>query len=90
MAKRRRTSAQGQALIKAILDTGRRMTPPLTAAELARRVDLTPTSLSRMKKDGRGDIAVITELARIVGLRLTLAPDDTALEKLESGSFFDG
>lgn len=66
------------------------MTPPLTAAELARRVDITPASFSRMKKAGRGDMAVIGALARIVGLRLTLAPDDTTLEKLESGSFFDG
>lgn len=76
-------------MIETILKEGREMSPPLTAAELARRVDLTPTSLSRMKKNGRGDIAVIAELARIVGLRLSLAPDDTTLEKLETGSFFD-
>lgn len=90
MAKRSRTSPDGRNLIEAILEAARRMTPPLTAAELARRVDITPTSLSRMKKAGRGDLAVIAALARIVGLRLTLAPDDTTVEKLESGSFFDG
>ena len=65
------------------------MSPPVSAAEMARRVQITPTSLSRMKKAGRGDIAVIAELARIVGMRLVLAPDDTTLAKIQSGSFFD-
>jgi hypothetical protein len=89
MAKRRRQSPDARYLIETILEAGRSLSPPLSAAELARRAQITPTSLSRMKKDGRGDVAVIAEMARIVGLRLSLVPDDTLLVRLQSGSFFD-
>lgn len=76
-------------MIAAIIAAGRNMDPPVSAAELARRVQLAPVTLSRMKASGRGDIAVIAAMARIVGLRLALAPDDTVLARLQSGSFFD-
>jgi hypothetical protein len=76
-------------LIVAILQTAKAMQPPISAADIARRVQLSPVSLSRMKKDGRGDIAVIAEMARVVGLKLALVPDDSTLDKLQSGSFFD-
>lgn len=89
MAKRRRESSDARSLIEAVLVAGRKLTPPLSAAELARRVQITPTTLSRMKKDGRGDIAVIAELARIVGMRLVLEQDNATLAKLQAGSFFD-
>ncbi|MFP5419454.1 MAG: hypothetical protein ACLGHA_09910 [Gammaproteobacteria bacterium] len=76
-------------MIGAIIAAGRNMDPPVSAAELARRVQLAPVTLSRMKTSGRGDIAVIADMAKIVGLRLALAPDDAVLAKLQSGSFFD-
>lgn len=89
MARARRESPDAKALISAIIAAGRNMDPPVSAAELARRVQLAPVTLSRMKTSGRGDIAVIADMAKIVGLRLVLAPDDAVLAKLQSGSFFD-
>ena len=89
MARTRRESPDAKALIGTIIAAGRNMNPPISAAELARRVQLAPVTLSRMKTSGRGDIAVIAEMAKIVGLRLVLAPDDAVLAKLQSGSFFD-
>lgn len=89
MAKSRRESSDAKALIGMIIAAGRNMDSPISAAELARRVQLAPVTLSRMKTSGRGDIAVIAEMAKIVGLRLVLVPDDEVLAKLQSGSFFD-
>lgn len=65
------------------------MLPPLSAAELARRAGVSPETLSRMKRHGRGDIAVIAELAAVVGMRLKLAPQEELTHKLMNGAFFD-
>lgn len=89
MPKRHRSSPDTRALLEQILEAGRRASPPLSAAEFARRVQLTPATLSRMKKNGSGDIAVIAEMARVVGMRLTLVPDDATLSAIQSGRFFD-
>lgn len=89
MPKRHRTSTDARHLIETIVRTARAMKPPIPAAELAQRVQITPATLSRMKKDGRGDIAVITEMARVVGMKIALVPDDETLNKLQTGRFFD-
>lgn len=65
------------------------MTPPVTAGEMARRAGISPETLSRMKQLGRGDAAVIGDLAAIVGLRLRLSREDNLQEKMLTGGFFD-
>lgn len=65
------------------------MTPPVTAGEMARRVGISPETLSRMKQLGRGDAAVIGDLAAIVGLRLRLSREDNFQERMLTGGFFD-
>ncbi len=89
MPRQHRTSSTAKILIEAILAAGKKHEPPISAAELARRVGVQPITLSRMKIDGRGDISVIAEMASIVGLRLTLAPADETLANLQTGRFFD-
>jgi len=42
-----------------------------------------------MKRFGRGDIAVVSDLAAIVGLQLKLARSDGTREKILTGAFFD-
>jgi len=56
--------------------------------QLARRAGITPESLSRMKRRGDGRLSVLARLGRIVGLRLSLVPDDDTLEALRRGEFF--
>lgn len=60
----------------------------ILAKELAVRAGITPETLSRMKRRGSGDAAVLDALARVVGLRLALLPDDERLEAIRSGDFF--
>jgi len=61
----------------------------LFAKDLAVRAGTTPETLSRMKKRGTGDFAVVDRMARIVGLRLTLAANHDTLDKIQRGEFFD-
>jgi hypothetical protein len=89
MPRQHRTSASAKILIEAILSAAKQHEPPISAAELARRVGVQPITLSRMKIEGRGDISVIAEMASIVGLQLTLAPADETLANLQTGRFFD-
>lgn len=89
MPRQHRTSAAAKILIEAILAAAKGQEPPISAAELARRVGVQPITLSRMKIDGRGDISVISEMASIVGLRLTLSTADETLANLQTGKFFD-
>lgn len=65
------------------------MDPPITGAELARRTGISQETLSRMKRHGRGDIAVIAEMAAVVGMRLKLVPIEEQTQKLMTGEFFD-
>jgi hypothetical protein len=61
----------------------------LFAKDLAVRAGTTPETLSRMKKRGTGDFTVLDRMARMVGLRLTLAVNHETLDKIQRGEFFD-
>ncbi|HQT70356.1 MAG TPA: hypothetical protein PLE48_08015 [Thiobacillus sp.] len=89
MPKRQKRSPEVSALIAEILLAGKSMTPPITAGEMALRAGISPETLSRMKRYGRGDMAVINDLAAIAGLQLKLSRGDGAREKLMAGAFFD-
>jgi DNA-binding Xre family transcriptional regulator len=60
----------------------------ISEKELALRAGIQPETLSRMKSRGTGDFGVVDRMARVVGWRLSLAPDHEALKKLQEGSFF--
>lgn len=89
MPKRQRRSPDVSALITEIVLAGKAMTPPITAGEMALRAGISPETLSRMKRLGRGDIAVVSDLAAIVGLHLKLSRDDSVREKLLTATYFD-
>ncbi|MFA7594522.1 MAG: helix-turn-helix transcriptional regulator [Thiohalobacteraceae bacterium] len=79
-------NSQVQALLKQILAVAK--TQGIPGKELAVRAGIAPETLSRMKGRGSGDAAVLDALARVVGLRLALVPDDERLEAIRSGDFF--
>lgn len=89
MPKRQQRSPEVAALISEIVQAGKSMTPPITAGEMATRAGISPETLSRMKKLGRGDIAVINDLAAIVGLQLKLMPKDDTKARMLAGDYFD-
>ncbi len=60
----------------------------LPAYELAQRVGVTPETLSRIKKRGHGDWALLNRMAKTVGKRLILVPDDSTILALRRGEFF--
>lgn len=60
----------------------------LREKDLARLAGLRPETLSRMKHRGTADFAVIDRLARAVGLKLAVVPDDDRLERIQQGRFF--
>lgn len=55
---------------------------------LAARAGIAPETLSRMKKRQSADFSTIDRLARVVGLKLSLVPDDETLQSIREGSFF--
>lgn len=60
----------------------------LKEKELARLAGVRPETLSRMKSRGTADFALIDRLARAVGLKLTVVPDDDQLTRIQQGRFF--
>ena len=60
----------------------------IQAAQLAKRAHVRPETLSRMKSRGTGDFGTIDAMARIVGLKLILVPNDQAQEDIQLGNFF--
>lgn len=60
----------------------------IPAKDLALRVGISPETLSRMKRRGSGDVNLLDAMARVVGLKLALVPDDSRLEAIRTGSFF--
>lgn len=55
----------------------------LTQHTLAHMAHLAPETLSRMKKRGNADFAAIAALAKVVGLTITLVPDESRKEKIQ-------
>lgn len=83
---RRSDNDRVRALLEQILAAAKEQGIP--ARELAVRAGIAPETLSRMKGRGSGDAAVLDALARVVGLRLALVPDDERIEAIRSGDFF--
>lgn len=63
-------------------------TRKLKDKELAQLAGLRPETLSRMKTRGTADFTLIDRLARAVGLKLAVVPDDDQLERIQQGRFF--
>lgn len=55
---------------------------------MAKRLPISPETLSRMKNRKNADFATLDALGRLVGLRLAYVPDDDALETIRKGEFF--
>jgi DNA-binding phage protein len=74
-------------LLSRIIAVGRQK--GLRQQDIARRARLQPESLSRAKKSGDMYVSSLDELARVVGLRLTLVPDQPLIEKIDAGTLFE-
>ena len=61
----------------------------LRQQDIARRARLQPESLSRAKKSGDMYVSNLAELARVVGLKLVLVPDQPVIEKIDKGTLFE-
>lgn len=75
-------------VVNKIIAAGKQQQPPITAKQLATRAGISPETLSRMKNRGSGDFSVIDAMARIVGLRLSLEPNDDTQAAIRRGEFF--
>jgi hypothetical protein len=60
----------------------------MDAKTMAKRLPVSPETLSRMKGRKNGDFATLDALGRLVGLRLAFVPDNDALETIRKGEFF--
>jgi hypothetical protein len=74
-------------LLRQIIALGRQK--GLRQQDIARRARLQPESLSRAKKSGDMHVSNLEELARVVGLRLVLMPDQPVIEKIDKGTLFE-
>lgn len=89
MSRLKRNNPEVRRLLNEILQAAKDAPVPLTAEEMARRIGIAPETLSRMKREGRADSAVIADLAALLGMRLKLVPLDDIKDKMLAGSFFD-
>lgn len=60
----------------------------IQAAQLAKRAHVRPETLSRMKSRGTGDFGTIDAMARVVGMKLVLVPDNEIQAAIQDGKFF--
>ena len=74
-------------LLKLVLARGKAQ--GLTQIALAQRAGITAEALSRAKKAGDMRVSTLADLARAVGLTLTLVLDSPLLEKIDSGTLFE-
>jgi hypothetical protein len=74
-------------LLSQIIAQGRRK--GLRQQDIARRARLQPESLSRAKRSGDMYVSNLVELARVVGLKLVLVPDQPVIEKIDKGTLFE-
>lgn len=56
--------------------------------QLAERAGLSPGTVSRLKRQQDASFASLSKLAAVVGLRLTLSPDDDFVVDVERGELF--
>jgi len=75
-----------QKLIEFIIETGR--SQGLEQKDLAAKVSMTPSDLSRLKKSDNSRYSTIENLANAVGLKVALVADDDLVEKVERGELF--
>ena len=62
----------------------------MTAAAIAVRAGLAPETLSRMKARKSADFGAVERMAAVVGLHITLVPQQAnRAERVSAGSFFD-
>lgn len=77
-------------LLSQLLTYGKQRRVYRKEKELAHRLGISQETLSRMKARGNADFATLDKMARMVGLRLTLAPinaGETA-DAIREGDFF--
>jgi len=74
-------------LLSQILKLGKEQ--GLRQFDIARRAGIKPESLSRAKKAGDMRASTLNELARVVGMKLSLAPDKPLIDKIDSGTLFE-
>ena len=79
-------TASVRSTLNIILDAAERK--KLKEKELAQLAGLRPETLSRMKSRGTADFTLIDRLARAVGLKLAVVPDDDQLARIQQGRFF--
>lgn len=60
----------------------------LSQGEIARRAGLSPTRISKLKAAEDAYLSTVERMANAVGLKLTLVPNDPALEKLLNRDLF--
>ena len=56
--------------------------------ELAHRLGISQETLSRIKARGNADFATLDKMARMVGLRLALVPNNDTADTIRQGMFF--
>lgn len=62
----------------------------LTAAAIAVRAGLAPETISRMKARKSADFGAVARMASVVGLQLTLVPQQAdRAQRIAAGAFFD-
>ena len=73
-------------LLRLIIETG--ASRGLHEKDILSRAGLGKTTLSKIKKAGDTKISTLSRLAKAVGLRLTLAPNNPTLDQLLNRELF--
>ncbi len=74
-------------LLEQIIEAGRNQ--GLDQKTLVARAGLGASTLSKLKQADDVRLSTLVRLANVVGLRITLSPNDPVLEKLIERNFFD-
>jgi len=68
-------------VLNTLLSTAK--TRGLTQSSLAQMAHIAPETLSRMKQRGNADFAAVAALAKAVGLKIALIPDEDIRDKIQ-------
>ncbi len=74
-------------LLEQIIEAGRNQ--GLDQKSLVARAGLGASTLSKLKQADDVRLSTLVRLANVVGLRISLSPNDPVLEKLIERNFFD-